>query len=120
MQKIAMVDLLGQYNKIKSEVDKAVMDVIASSAYINGPEVKAFQSELETYLGCKHVIPCANGTDALQIAMMALKLEPGDEVITADFTYAATAEVIGLLYYPTLLPLIQSHWRRPSHPRQKP
>jgi len=92
-----MVDLLGQYNKIKSEVDKAVMDVIASSAYINGPEVKAFQSELETYLGCKHVIPCANGTDALQIAMMALKLEPGDEVITADFTYAATAEVIGLL-----------------------
>jgi len=97
MQKLAMVDLLGQYQKIKAEVDKAVMDVIASSAYINGPEVKAFQSELEHYLGSKHVIPCANGTDALQIAMMALQLEPGDEVITADFTYAATAEVIGLL-----------------------
>ncbi len=92
-----MVDLLGQYQKIKSEIDKAVMDVIASSAYINGPEVKSFQKELEDYLHCKHVIPCANGTDALQIAMMALKLEPGDEVITADFTYAATAEVIGLL-----------------------
>lgn len=97
MQKLAMVDLLGQYQKIKAEVDQAVMDVIASSAYINGPEVKAFQAELEQYLGSKHVIPCANGTDALQIAMMALKLEPGDEVITADFTYAATAEVIGLL-----------------------
>ncbi|MFM7175970.1 MAG: DegT/DnrJ/EryC1/StrS family aminotransferase [Bacteroidota bacterium] len=97
MQKLAMVDLLGQYQKIKSEIDKAVLDVIASSAYINGPEVKSFQKELEDYLHCKHVIPCANGTDALQIAMMALKLEPGDEVITADFTYAATAEVIGLL-----------------------
>jgi dTDP-4-amino-4,6-dideoxygalactose transaminase len=97
MQKLAMVDLLGQYQKIKSEIDKAVLDVIASSAYINGPEVKSFQKELEEYLHCKHVIPCANGTDALQIAMMALKLEPGDEVITADFTYAATAEVIGLL-----------------------
>ncbi|MFM7823496.1 MAG: DegT/DnrJ/EryC1/StrS family aminotransferase [Bacteroidota bacterium] len=97
MQKLAMVDLLGKYQKIKSEIDKAVLDVIASSAYINGPEVKSFQKELEDYLHCKHVIPCANGTDALQIAMMALKLEPGDEVITADFTYAATAEVIGLL-----------------------
>ncbi|MFM7900991.1 MAG: DegT/DnrJ/EryC1/StrS family aminotransferase [Bacteroidota bacterium] len=97
MQKLAMVDLLGQYQKIKSEIDKAVLDVIASSAYINGPEVNSFQKELEDYLHCKHVIPCANGTDALQIAMMALKLEPGDEVITADFTYAATAEVIGLL-----------------------
>ncbi|MFM7053639.1 MAG: DegT/DnrJ/EryC1/StrS family aminotransferase [Bacteroidota bacterium] len=97
MQKLAMVDLLGQYQKIKSEIEKAVLNVIASSAYINGPEVKSFQKELEDYLHCKHVIPCANGTDALQIAMMALKLEPGDEVITADFTYAATAEVIGLL-----------------------
>jgi dTDP-4-amino-4,6-dideoxygalactose transaminase len=97
MQKLAMVDLLGQYEKIKSEIDQAVLGVIASSAYINGPEVKSFQKELETYLHCKHVIPCANGTDALQVAMMALKLEPGDEVITADFTYAATAEVIGLL-----------------------
>ena len=78
MQKLAMVDLLGQYQKIKSEIDKAVMDVIASSAYINGPEVKSFQKELEDYLHCKHVIPCANGTDALQIAMMGLGLQPGD------------------------------------------
>lgn len=92
-----MVDLISQYEKIKPEIDKAVLDVISSSAYINGPEVKAFQSELEKYLGVKHVIPCANGTDALQIAMMALNLQPGDEVITADFTYAATAEVIALL-----------------------
>lgn len=92
-----MVDLIGQYNKIKPEIDKAVLDVIASSAYINGPEVKAFQAELEKYLGVKHVIPCANGTDALQIAMMALGLKPGDEVITANFTYVATAEVIALL-----------------------
>ncbi|HEX5003456.1 MAG TPA: DegT/DnrJ/EryC1/StrS family aminotransferase [Bacteroidia bacterium] len=97
MRKLAMVDLLSQYARIKPEIDKAVLDVIASSAYINGPEVKAFQAELEKYLGVKHVIPCANGTDALQIAMMALGLEPGDEVITADFTYVATAEVIALL-----------------------
>jgi len=97
MRKLAMVDLLGQYEKIKPQIDKAVLDVIASSAYINGPEVKSFQAELEAYLGVKHVIPCANGTDALQIAMMALNLQPGDEVITADFTYAATAEVIALL-----------------------
>lgn len=92
-----MVDLGGQYEKIKPEIDKAVLDVIASSAFINGPEVKAFQSELEKYLHVKHVIPCANGTDALQIAMMALDLQPGDEVITANFTYVATAEVIALL-----------------------
>ncbi|MFM2207678.1 MAG: hypothetical protein RL213_1653 [Bacteroidota bacterium] len=92
-----MVDLVGQYEKLQPEIDKAVLDVIRSSAFINGPEVKAFQSELEKYLGVKHVIPCANGTDALQIVMMALGLEPGDEVITADFTYVATAEVIALL-----------------------
>lgn len=92
-----MVDLVGQYNKIKEEVDKAVVDVMASSAYINGPEVKNFQSELEAYLGVKHVIPCANGTDALQVALMALDLKPGDEVITSDFTFAATVEVVGLL-----------------------
>lgn len=92
-----MVDLISQYEKIKPEIDKAVLDVIASSAYINGPEVKAFQSELEKYLNVKHVIPCANGTDALQIAMMALNLQPGDEVITGNFTYVATAEVIALL-----------------------
>ena len=92
-----MVDLLSQYNKIKSQVDKAIIDVVESSAYINGPEVKSFQQELEDYLKVKHVIPCANGTDALQIAMMALGLKPGDEVITATFTYVATAEVIALL-----------------------
>lgn len=97
MKKIQMVDLVGQYEKIQAEVDRAVLDVIRSSAFINGPEVKAFQAELESYLGVKHVIPCANGTDALQIVMMALGLQPGDEVITADFTYVATAEVIALL-----------------------
>jgi UDP-2-acetamido-2-deoxy-ribo-hexuluronate aminotransferase len=96
-KKIQMVDLLGQYEKIRGEIDKAVLDVIHSTAFINGPEVKAFKSDLEKYLGVKHVIPCANGTDALQIAMMALGLKAGDEVITADFTYVATAEVIALL-----------------------
>lgn len=97
MKKIQMVDLQSQYQKIKPEVDKAVLEVIESAAFINGPEVKKFQEDLENYLGVKHVIPCANGTDALQIAMMGLGLEPGDEVITADFTFAATVEVIGLL-----------------------
>lgn len=97
MKKIQMVDLVSQYEKMQEEIDTAITDVVRSSAYINGPEVKAFQSELETYLGAKHVVPCANGTDALQIAMMALGLKPGDEVITADFTYVATAEVIALL-----------------------
>lgn len=92
-----MVDLKGQYLKIKKEVDRAVLDVIASSAFINGPEVKKFQEELEAYLGVKHVIPCANGTDALQVALMALDLKPGDEVITSDFTFAATVEVVALL-----------------------
>ena len=96
-KKIQMVDLVTQYEKIQAEIDAAVLGVIRSAAYINGPEVKAFKSELEAYLGVKHVIPCANGTDALQIAMMALGLKPGDEVITADFTYVATAEVIALL-----------------------
>ncbi|NEN25532.1 DegT/DnrJ/EryC1/StrS family aminotransferase [Cryomorpha ignava] len=97
MKKIQMVDLGSQYEKIQDEIDTAVLNVIRSCAYINGPEVKSFQSELESYLDVKHVIPCANGTDALQIAMMALGLKPGDEVITADFTYVATAEVIALL-----------------------
>ncbi len=97
IKKIQMVDLISQYQKIQNEVDEAVLNVIRSSAYINGPEVKAFQQELEQYLGVKHVIPCANGTDALQIAMMALNLKPGDEIITASFTYVATAEVIALL-----------------------
>jgi len=92
-----MVDLKGQYQKIKPEVDAALQEVIDNTAFINGPAVKEFQADLEKYLGVKHVIPCANGTDALQIAMMALGLKPGDEVITASFTYVATAEVIGLL-----------------------
>ncbi len=92
-----MVDLKGQYEKIKAEVDAGIQDVINNAAFINGPAVKEFQSDLEKYLNVKHVIPCANGTDALQIAMMALDLKPGDEVITASFTYVATAEVIGLL-----------------------
>ena len=92
-----MVDLKGQYQKIQQEIDEAVLNVIRSTAFINGPEVKSFQTELEKYLDCKHVIPCANGTDALQIAMMGLGLKPGDEVITASFTYVATAEVIALL-----------------------
>lgn len=97
MKKIQMVDLKGQYQDIKDEVDTSVMEVIESTAYINGPKVHEFQKNLETYLGVKHVIPCANGTDALQIAMMGLGLKPGDEVITADFTFAATVEVIALL-----------------------
>ena len=97
MKKIQMVDLQSQYYKIKSEVDNAVLNVMDSAAFINGPEVKSFQSDLETYLDVKHVIPCANGTDALQIALMALDLKEGDEVITADFTFAATVEVIHLL-----------------------
>ncbi len=97
MKKIQMVDLQSQYYKIKNELDNAVLNVMDSAAYINGPEVKLFQQELENYLGVKHVIPCANGTDALQIALMALGLEEGDEIITADFTFAATVEVIHLL-----------------------
>jgi UDP-2-acetamido-2-deoxy-ribo-hexuluronate aminotransferase len=94
---IQMVDLKTQYHFIKEEIDKAVIDCISSTAFINGPAVKEFQVSLEQYLGVKHVIPCANGTDSLQIAMMALDLQPGDEVICPAFTYVATAEVIGLL-----------------------
>ena len=97
MKPIQMVDLKGQYQKIKSQIDTSIHTIIESTAFINGPEVKTFQKELEEYLDVKHVIPCANGTDALQIAMMALGLEQGDEVITADFTFAATVEVIALL-----------------------
>jgi dTDP-4-amino-4,6-dideoxygalactose transaminase len=92
-----MVNLKSQYLKIKPEVDAAIQRVMDHGIFINGPEVKEFQSNLEKYLGVKHVIPCANGTDALQIAMMGLGLKPGDEVITASFTYVATAEVIALL-----------------------
>lgn len=97
MHKIQMVDLLRQYEEIKDEIDQAMLQTIRSSVFIGGPEVKSFQAELEKFLEVKHVIPCANGTDALQVAMMALGLKPGDEVITASFTYVATAEVIALL-----------------------
>ena len=97
MKKIQMVDLQGQYAKIKPQVNKAFENVLDTAYYIGGPEVKGFGSDLEKYLDVKHVIPCANGTDALQIAMMGLGLEQGDEVITADFTFAATVEVIALL-----------------------
>ncbi|AQX06068.1 transcriptional regulator [Elizabethkingia meningoseptica] len=103
MKKIQMVDLQGQYQKIKSEADEAVLKVMESAAFINGPEVKAFTTELQEYLNVKHVIPCANGTDALQIALMALDLKEGDEVITADFTFAATVEVIHLLKLKSVL-----------------
>lgn len=103
MKKIQMVDLQSQYYKIKADVDNAVLNVMDSAAFINGPEVKSFQTELEQYLEVKHVIPCANGTDALQIALMALDLNEGDEVITADFTFAATVEVIHLLKLKSVL-----------------
>lgn len=92
-----MVDLKGQYQDIKHLVDNAIQKVIDEASFINGPKVKEFQTNLENYLGVKHVIPCANGTDALQIAMMGVGLKPGDEVITADFTFAASVEVIALL-----------------------
>lgn len=97
MKKLQMVDLQGQYKSIKDQINSSLQEVMETSAFINGPEVQKFQKELEEYLGVKHVIPCANGTDALQIAMMGLGLQPGDEVITADFTFAATVEVIALL-----------------------
>jgi dTDP-4-amino-4,6-dideoxygalactose transaminase len=97
MKKIQMVDLQGQYAHIKPQVNKAFESVLDTAYYIGGPEVKGFQADLEKYLDVKHVIPCANGTDALQIAMMGLGLKPGDEVITVDFTFAATVEVIALL-----------------------
>ena len=97
MTPLQMVDLKRQYVKIKNEVDRAVLDVMESTAFINGKAVADFSNHLASYLNVKHVIPCANGTDALQIAMMALGLEPGDEVITPSFTYIATTEVIALL-----------------------
>ena len=97
MSTIQMVDLHTQYKKIKDEVDRAVIDVLESSAFINGKPVAEFAQSLAQYLGVKHVIPCANGTDALQIALMSLDLQPGDEVITPSFTYVATTEVVALL-----------------------
>jgi dTDP-4-amino-4,6-dideoxygalactose transaminase len=108
-KKIQMVDLKGQYLKIKQEVDAGIQQVLDQTAFINGPAVKEFQADLETYLNVKHVIPCANGTDALQIAMMALGLKQGDEVITASFTYVATAEVIGLLGLTPVLVDVDAH-----------
>ena len=97
MKKIEMVDLKGQYERIQQKVNQSILNTIESTKFINGPQVKSFQEHLEEYLDVKHVIPCANGTDALQIALMGLGLKPGDEVITADFTFAATVEVISLL-----------------------
>jgi len=97
MKNIQMVDLITQYEKIKPAIDEAILSVIQNAQFINGPEVQKFQKELEEYLEVKHVIPCANGTDALQIALMSLDLVPGDEVITPSFTYIATTEVIALL-----------------------
>lgn len=94
---IQMVDLRGQYDNIQAEIDSAILKTVRSTNFINGPEVNSFQKNLETYLAVSNVIPCANGTDALQIAMMALRLKPGDEVIVPAFTYVATAEVIALL-----------------------
>lgn len=97
MKKIQMVDLINQYQHIKPTVDKGFEEVLNTASFINGPQVNSFTQNLEKYLDVKHVIPCGNGTEALQIALMALNLQPGDEVITADFTFAATVEVISLL-----------------------
>jgi len=94
---IQMVDLKGQYDKIKKQIDSAIQGCIDTTTFINGPQVASFSAKLEKYLGVNKVIPCANGTDALQITLMALGLQAGDEVIVPAFTYVATAEVIGLL-----------------------
>ena len=109
MRPIQMVDTKTQYHRIKSEVDQAVLEVLESSAFINGKPVQQFAEELASYLGVAHVIPCANGTDALQIAMMALGLQPGDEVITPSFTYIATTEVIALLRLTPVFVEVDSH-----------
>jgi len=97
MKEIQMVDLKGQYKRIKPLINNSIEEVINSTAFINGPDVKSFQNNLEKYLDVKHVIPCGNGTDALQISLMSLNLKPGDEIITPDFTFIATAEVIAFL-----------------------
>ena len=97
MRPIQMVDLKTQYQKLKPEIDKAVIDVLESAAFIGGRPIAEFADKLSNYLNTKHVIPCANGTDALQIALMALDLQPGDEVITPSFTFIATTEVVALL-----------------------
>lgn len=103
MKKIQMVDLVSQYQPLKSQINSGFEEVLNSAAFINGPQVNLFSENLEKYLGIKHVIPCGNGTEALQIALMALELQPGDEVITADFTFAATVEVINLLKLESVL-----------------
>ena len=97
MRPIQMVDLKKQYQDIKTEIDTAILQVVENAAFINGPQVQSFATALEEYNQVKHVIPCANGTDALQIALMALGLQPGDEVITPSFTFIATTEVVALL-----------------------
>jgi len=97
MKSIKMVDLNGQYDAIKGELDIAIDSVLKTTSFINGPAVKEFQNSLQEYLNVKHVIPCANGTDALQLALMSLNLNPGDEIITSDFTFASTAEVVLLM-----------------------
>lgn len=109
MKKIQMVDLKSQYNKIKDTVNTSIQEVLDTNTYINGPQVHLFQKNLEEYLNVRHVIPCANGTDALQVAMMGLDLKPGDEVITADFTFAATVEVIALLQLTPVLVDVDLH-----------
>ena len=98
-----MVDLGGQYLKIKNEIDGAILDVVSSNKFINGPDVKVFSENLSKYLNCEHTIPCANGTDALQIALMSCDLKPGDEIICPAFTYISTAEVISLLGFKPIL-----------------
>jgi UDP-2-acetamido-2-deoxy-ribo-hexuluronate aminotransferase len=103
MKQIRMVDLKSQYDKIKSEIDASIATVIENTEFINGTQVKVFQQNLEKYFGVKHVIPCANGTDALQIALMSLDLQPGDEIITSDFTFIATLEVIALLGFKPII-----------------
>jgi len=103
MREIQMVDLKAQYEKLGNEIDQAIKSVLCSAAFIKGPEVKIFEEELQRYLGARHVISCANGTDALQIAMMALGLKSGDEVITTDFTFIATVEVVALLGFKLIL-----------------
>jgi UDP-2-acetamido-2-deoxy-ribo-hexuluronate aminotransferase len=97
MREIQMVDLKAQYEKYESEIDPAIKSVLKSAAFIKGPDVKLFEEDLQEYLGVKHVVSCANGTDALQIALMALNLKPGDEIITTNFTFIATVEVVALL-----------------------
>lgn len=108
MRKIQMVDLQKQYQDIKEEVDSAIQEVINNCTFINGPSVKQFQANLEKYLHVKHVIPCGNGTDGLQVSLMALDLQPGDEVITTTFTFIATAEVIALLKLTPVLVDVES------------